>query len=300
MRCALITLVHGRHGHLRLQREGLRGSSRAADDYVVVVMDDPRLALDDDARLADCLGAGEPHARLLQVDRDRGHLPLARARNAGAEEALSLGAELLIFLDVDCIPSPRLIERYQQAALGRASALLCGPVGYLPPPPAGGYDLHDLAAAGARSHPARPVPGEQEMLEVTDMRLFWSLSFAIGAESWRRTGGFCGDYRGYGGEDTDFAQLAARAGLRMFFVGGAWAYHQHHSSEDPPLEHLAEIVENANLFHRRWGWWPMEGWLSEFERRGLVRFDRAGEEWRLLEGSDSRPHQLEPEVSLGP
>ena len=35
-------------------------------------------------------------------------LPLAHARNAGARHALRDGAELLVFLDVDCIPGPDL------------------------------------------------------------------------------------------------------------------------------------------------------------------------------------------------
>ena len=33
------------------------------------------------------------------------------------------------------------------------------------------------------------------------------------------------------------------------------------------MHHLASIVRNANVFHDRWGWFPMEGWLAEFEAR---------------------------------
>jgi hypothetical protein len=59
----------------------------------------------------------------------------------------------------------------------------------------------------------------------------------------------------------------------MRWVGGADAFHQYHPVSDPPIEHLDDIVRNAAIFHQRWGWWPMQGWLREFEARGLIRRD---------------------------
>jgi hypothetical protein len=109
-----------------------------------------------------------------------------------------------------------------------------------------------------------------------EYQLFWSLSFAVSAATWQRIGGFCPVYRGYGGEDTDFAQCAASAGVGLRWVGGADAFHQHHPVSNPPVQHLDDIVRNAQLFHRRWGWWPMGGWLDAFEARGLIRRDPDG------------------------
>jgi GT2 family glycosyltransferase len=276
MRCAVVTLAHGRHGHLLLQCAGLLRSTRPPERHVVVAMGDEDVG--------PLLARHAHEADVLELPATEERLPLARARNLGAQWALADGAELLIFLDVDCVPAPRLIERYEQAAVSAERALLCGPVGYLPPRPAGGYLLEELRTQ-ARSHPARPVPREGELLPADDLRLFWSLSFAVAAADWRAVGGFCEQYTGYGGEDTDFAQLAARAGLRMLWVGGAWAYHQHHASREPALLHAREIVENANLFHRRWGWWPMEGWLDRLAERGVARFEPADARWRLLDGA---------------
>jgi hypothetical protein len=271
----VITLVHGRHEHLLLQRAGLERSTRAPGRCVVVAMGDEQVP----ALLADC----PPGTEVIELARSDRGLPLARARNLGADRALRGGAELLIFLDVDCVPAPQMVARYEHAAqIAGAGTLLCGPVGYLSPPPPGGYHLA-LLAAQARVHPARPLPGEHELLAESDPRLFWSLSFAIRAEDWLRVGGFCEEYRGYGGEDTDYAQLAAQAGLRMLWVGGAWAYHQHHGDEPPPLRHAEEIIENANLFHRRWGWWPMEDWLELLAERGLARFEQDSRRWRTVE-----------------
>lgn len=101
--------------------------------------------------------------------------------------------------------------------------------------------------------------------------MFWSLSFAVSAATWEHIGGCCELYRGYGGEATDFAQCAAAGGVTMHWVGGTDAFHQYHPVSNPPIEHLDDILCNAAVFHRRWGWWPMEGWLHEFENRGLIR-----------------------------
>ena len=138
-------------------------------------------------------------------------------------------------------------------------------------------DLHTLASP----HPARPIPPEDEVQRGGDHALFWTLSFAVTAGTWRLLGGFCEDYVGYGGEDTDFGQVAARAGVELAWVGGAWAYHQHHATETPPVHHLTDILRNATLFHRRWGWWPMRGWLTAFAERGLARHDPAADRWVL-------------------
>jgi GT2 family glycosyltransferase len=181
-----------------------------------------------------------------------------------------------VFLDVDCIPGTSLIGRYRNAAARpeHANALLCGPVTYLAPPGPGGYpaELDTLIDP----HPARPNPEPNAVVEGTDYTLFWSLSFALTADTWHRVGGFCERYRGYGGEDTDFACSAAAAGVGMRWVGGAHAFHQYHRVSEPPIEHLRDILRNAEVFYERWGWWPMQGWLTSFEAAGLIHRDDTG------------------------
>ncbi|MER5204136.1 galactosyltransferase-related protein [Streptomyces sp. NPDC002825] len=267
---AVITLVSGRHRHLALQQSGLARSERLPDTYVVVTMDDPAAGAN--------AARGSPAATVVPVAVPHaGRLPLAAARNAGARRALARGADVLVFLDVDCVPGPKSVARYAEAASdGR---LLCGTVAYLPPPPAGGYRLADLPEL-ADPHPGRPAPEPGRLLTGGDPDLFWSLSFALTAGTWRRIGGFCEDYTGYGGEDTDFGRLAHRAGVDLCWLGGAPAYHQYHPTENPPVRHLHDILRNGDLFRRRWGRWPMEGWLHAFARMGLVRFDTATGAWQ--------------------
>ena len=273
---AVVTIAHGRHEHLRGQGWGLARQSRPADRYVVVAMGDP------DIRAV----AREQHPEALVVDLSASprDLPLAEARNVGAEAAIEAGAEVLVFLDVDCIPEPTLVERYAAVLAARAGpgpVVACGEVRYLPPVahPA------DYRAAGlaerAEPHPARPAPGRDAVLEGADVRLFWSLSFAVTTEDGQALGGFDEAYSGYGAEDTDFGQRLAAAHGDLLWVGGAAAYHQHHPTEVPPVRHLHSIVRNANLFRSRWGWFPMEGWLAELEARDLAELDASTGRWRV-------------------
>ncbi|MGN2637901.1 glycosyltransferase family 2 protein [Nocardia takedensis] len=271
MRTAVITIAAHRRTHLRNQLAGLRAATERADHHIVVSMGDPDIVTTLRGTGADCVELPP-----------RSPLPLAAARNTGARAALAVGAELLVFLDVDCVPSPQLLTRYRHAARHTADRLLCGPVTYLPPPPALGYDLDHLADL-RDPHPARPDPPPDSLLDGDDPALFWSLSFAIPDATWRRIGGFDTRYRGYGGEDTDFAYRAAELGIRPCWVGGADSYHQHHPVEDPPIGHLADILANARTFHDRWGWWPMGGWLEGFRSAGLITYHPDHDTWTPTE-----------------
>ncbi|WP_253272633.1 glycosyltransferase family 2 protein [Arsenicicoccus sp. oral taxon 190] len=259
----VVTIAAGRHRHLLAQREHLRALPEPPH-HVVVAMGDPEIPrlLDDD-----------PGTEVVEVPVVDGRLPLGEARNVGAAAALAGGAELLVLLDVDCLPGPQLLERYAAAAEspGGSASLLCGPVTYLPPE-AGSPPPGELAA-WTRPHPARPAPADGTLLRGGDHRLFWSLSFACTPATWQRLGGFCADYDGYGAEDTDLGMVARREGVDVVWVGGAHAYHQHHRVSSPPVEHLDDILRNAATYHARWDSWPMEGWLEEFDRLGLAHHD---------------------------
>ncbi|MCW2793168.1 MAG: Sugar transferase [Nocardioides sp.] len=269
MTTAVVTIAHGRHGHLRLQHRSLSTGTMLPDSYVVVAMGDDVLAGWRPDR-------GVP-ARVVPMPADSASLPLAAARNAGARAALDEGADVLVFLDVDCAAGEDLVAAYTRAAGECPDVVWSGPVTYLPPPPPEGYDLCRLPDAD-RPHPARPAPAPGARTLGADPDLFWSLSFAVHQDGWLRSGGFCEEYRGYGGEDTDFARVAVQEGLGLGWLGDARAYHQHHPTQDPPVQHVDAILRNARVFRRRWGTWPMVGWLEEFRRLGLL-VEEDGE-WR--------------------
>lgn len=271
---AVITLVSGRHEHLArqqdsLRRPGARGPQEVGHLRVLVSLGDPGVVGDDT----------DPPADVVRLDVAPGEpLPLAAGRNAGAARALERGATCLVFLDVDCLAGPGTVTAYAAAVAGAPDTVWSGPVTYLRAADRP-YPLDDLARLDA-PHPARPAPAPGERSMQDSWELFWSLSFALSAPAWAATGGFDDAYDGYGGEDTDFGQRARVAGLRLGWLGDARAYHQHHPTQDPPVQHLHDVLRNARIFHDRWGWWPMTGWLRAFADQGLVHRDQTHDDWR--------------------
>lgn len=256
---SVITLNKGRRAHLLRLLEGLARGTPPAECIVVEMGGD-----------TEPLSAQPFPVRVVDFRHDG--LPLAAARNAGRRAA---SRATLIFLDVDCIPSVELVVRLSDAAV-TYDGLVCCAIRYLP---AGavhdGWTEDGLNALGL-FHPARVFP-ESGVERIENPGLFWSLAFAVRAATYDRLGGFDEGYSGYGAEDTDLAFRAAQAGIPLYFVGGMHAFHQHHASCDPPLQHFADILRNASRFHARHGFWPMSGWLDAFADRGLIARKRETE-----------------------
>lgn len=254
---SLIIIHYNRTAHLGALADGLLAGHRLPDEVIVVDMESE-----------DDLGGtlprfGDLPVRRVDVARTDA-LPLAAARNAGGAAA---SGDALVFLDVDCIPGPDLVASYSRIP---NDVLAVAPVRYLRK----GWrrrvapDDDRGLRAWSEHHPVRPRP--RATVQDRRHRLFWSLSFAVTAPTWERLGGFDERYIGYGGEDTDLAMRAAECEMAMLWLRNGTAFHQWHSSADPPWSHLVAIVANANRFHDRWGWWPMHGWLLAFAQAGLV------------------------------
>lgn len=259
---SVITIVRDRPKHLARLIDGMTASRCAPRELVVVDMSETPIAVP---------ALPYPAPRIAMTTP---HLALAAARNAGARAA---SGELLLFLDVDCIPRPNLVAAMAHA-LRETDALICPEVRYLGPDDAALTDEAALYRASV-SHPVRAFPPSGMRAEA-NAGLFWSLTFGIRHARFDALGGFDEGYRGYGAEDTDFGFRAKAAGLPLLFLGGTGSFHQHHGVISPPVQHLADIVRNAKRFHARWKIWPMEGWLHQFAQMGLVVFD--GDELRII------------------
>jgi hypothetical protein len=252
-----LTLAKNRTPHLRQMLEGFRRSAVAPDELVIVDMDQTPPALP---------GCAFPIRRLhLPLEA----LPLAKARNLAAAAA---GFDSLLFLDADCIPMRGLVGAVQRH-LASQDILICPEIRYLGRNDArSGWDEPALRQT-ALPHPVRAFP-EHGLKFCDNPGLFWSLGFGIRRERFLKLGGFDERFTGYGAEDTDFGFRARQSGLGFAFLGGVasgiGAFHQHHPVYDPPLQHFSDILRNAQAFHDRWNFWPMQGWLEDFEKLGLI------------------------------
>lgn len=266
---SVITLARGRGDHLVNVVHGLNRQSMLPAELIIAVMQDEPYSL-----------PNTPFpVRQIHVAGD--DLPLAAARNAAA--AIATG-DILIFLDIDCIPSPSLIADYAAHA-DRFDGLLMGEVLYLPHQATQGDWSCEGFEGIAEKHSDRRGPPVHGIEICADYRCFWSLNFAMQAQTFQRSGGFDERYVGYGGEDTDYGKTLSTAGIAIAWAKGARAYHQYHPHHMPPVHHVESVVRNAQLFEAKWGYRTMGHWLHAFRLMGLID-DAPGVPIRLLRAPD--------------
>ena len=262
---SVLTILRGREAHLAHVLRGLCRQTTPPDEMVVAVMGEAPVRIDVETPfpVRQVLVPGDP-------------LPLAAARNAAAREARG---EVLIFLDVDCIPGPGLVADYA-AALREWPGLLMGEVMYLPSGATEGDWTCEGFAAVAERHSDRQGPPPEGVRPCEDYRCFWSLNFGLAARSWVASGGFDENYAGYGGEDTDFGRTLDAAEIPIGWMKGGPVYHQHHPHHMPPVHHIPSILRNTEVFRAKWGDYTMGHWLHAFTLMGLV--ERTPDGWRRL------------------
>ena len=272
---SVLTLARGRADHLYNVVLGLTRQTRPPQELIIGVMqDEPYTDLP------------ETTFPVRQVMIDGTALPLARARNRMAAEATG---EMLIFLDVDCIPAPRLVADYA-AQMAEAEGLFMGEVMYLPAGTASdGWDYERFHQVAVRQSDRQGPPEEARRL-CNDYRCFWSLNFAMSRASWDRIGGFDPRFEGYGGEDTDFGRTLSEIGMPIWWIRGAKVFHQFHDHCMPPIHHVASVIRNSELFASKWGHRTMEHWLHAFRMMGLIENCRTG--LRILRAPDAADFAL--------
>ena len=257
---SVLTLVHRRQRHLENLIIGLNHATQPPSELVVVYMNEPE---------GYPLPTTPYPIRTVHVSSATTPIPLARARNAAVAHAAH---DLLVFLDVDCIPEADMLAQYFQAST-QFSGLMMGDVFYLPPHTTEQPWTYEQLRGQAVRHPNRPTIRRSVQRE-NHYELFWTLNFALPRRVFEQVGGLDEHYQGYGAEDTDLAFTARQ--LRIpFALCAARSYHQHHPVYRPPLQHFADIISNARYFYKKWQRWPMEGWLREFRNLGLIHWDEA-------------------------
>lgn len=256
-----LTIAAGRADHLANVIRGFARQTHPPVELIIGVMQD-----DDYADLPEC---GFP---IRQIRVTAPELPLAAARNAVADAATG---DVLVFVDVDCIPAPDLIQSYVDR-MGDRRGLFMGEVLYLPQGATGGGLDFDRFAAIAVKHSDRAGPPTSGIAACTDYRCFWSLNFAMRRADWRSGPRFDEAFTGYGGEDTDFGRALDQAGMPIWWIAGGRVYHQYHPHCMPPVHHLHSVLRNTQIFAEKWGHRTMEHWLYAFRLMGLIEPDGDG------------------------
>lgn len=266
---SVITLARGRAEHLVNVVHGLNRQTMLPTELIIGAMQDEPYHLP------------ETSFPVRQIHVAGEALPLAAARNAAAASATG---DILIFLDIDCIPSPDLVADYAGHASG-FDGLLMGEVLYLPRAATQGDWSCEGFEGIAEKHSDRRGPPSHGIEICEDYRCFWSLNFAMQARTFQRSGGFDERYVGYGGEDTDYGKTLSMAGIAIAWAKGARAYHQYHPHHMPPVHHVESVVRNAQLFEAKWGYRTMGHWLHAFRLMGLIN-DAPGRPIRILRTPD--------------
>lgn len=80
------------------------------------------------------------------------------------------------------------------------------------------------------------------------------------------------DYHGFGIGDLDFAARCSQAGLYLVNTG-RHVFKQFHAHYNPPVNHLCDIVSNAEVFRQKWGAYPSCDLFARFAELGLINAD---------------------------
>lgn len=171
--------------------------------------------------------------RLIRLAQNHGR---STARNSGAE---ATDAELLIFVDSDCIPTNRAFVTAHLASLAADADISFGQVCA---PGTGFWDRlqQDTFAERLRR------------FHEGDTWIFTTQNVAIRAELFRRAGGFDAVFDRYGFEDRDLFLRLARLGGKAVFSEHASVLHEDRISLTSVSRKLGEAgFHYAREFHRR-------------------------------------------------
>lgn len=205
----VIISTHNRCDSLRRTLVALCDQSYAFEQMEVLVIADG--CTDDTVEMANSFNA--PFAMRVFEQEAQG---LAAARNRGANYATG---KLLLFLDDDIVPSPKLIDAHVRSHEEKKRSVI---IGYYPTALDGkpDYISYGIWATWERMFKNISTPGHRFCFKEI---LFGNSS--IDAEFFKKTGGFDTSFRAYGREDWEFGARLIKAGAKFYFSPEAIGYH---------------------------------------------------------------------------
>ena len=209
-------------------------------------------------------------------------LPLPKARNKGFQACEN---EHVVYMDVDCLCPDYFFSHVIEVM--HPGRVITSRILYLP-------TLPETVDYPVLLEEALPCPSDPQSFWQDDphfdaFNTFW---FAMLQSDFTQVGGFDEQYEGFGVSDVDFAARCQAADMTLYTLPDK-VLHQFHPRVDPPINHLSDIVNNARLYYERWGQYPLQDWLHEFAREGLINHNFASEGLkvrRLPSGDEIQAH----------
>ena len=238
LRVAVIVPAYNRIGLLARTLAGVVAATSYPKDLIEVIVIDDGSDREDPAE-AIPEQRGGPAIRLLR--QERSGYGAGRARNLGANETT---AEVLLFLDADCLPVPDLVARHVAWHHLADNLAVVGSRHHL--------DTTDLEIDSLRSGgtDVRSLLGDDPMTDdwrrplqrrtagwrhgTEAYRAVLSGNLSIRRDRFLAAGGFSGDFTTWGGEDTELGWRLFNAG--MYIVPDDWAAIFHQSQEESHAE----------------------------------------------------------------
>lgn len=246
MKVSLVTIVKNRIHQLRNLIAHLEQCEPLPDELIVVWMSPPS---------KDSL-AGSNKFSIVHKFSCSEHLPIAKARNKGLNEAAN---PVMGYMSVDVLPAPDFIHCHSNR---------CSPGNLVVSEYYRGVDEETLYA-GYHNFSVGPPDGEQQTpLNVSD----YASLFFIHRDDFQRIGGFDERYDGFGINDEDFFTSCFHCGIKVDYAPSV-TLHQHRANYACPLNHLVDFSRNAQIFYQKWGFYPNKKVLSEYVKCGCINAD---------------------------
>lgn len=245
----LIIPVYNRVELLRNTLAGIIAQTYPSDLTEVIVVDD---GSDEDVTRA--VAESADRLRLTVTRQEHDGYGAGRARNRGAART---SAEVLVFIDADCIPTPELVAHHVQWHRRAANLVVVGARHHID---ASGIDRESLAAGAidlrsrvrSGTDPAADSDAPDDWrklfyrrtakLRVGDevFRSLVSSNFSVRRDRFLEVGGFAEDFRRWGGEDTELGWRLFNAGMMFVPENQATVYHQIQGASDDSGDWRAE------------------------------------------------------------
>lgn len=210
MRAAVIVPVFNGAAVITRCLDALATQSEAP--FEVIIVDDG--STDGTPRVVERWARNHPDVNLRLVA--QANAGPAAARNAGAAHA---SAELLLFTDADCVPTPEWAQAFTSAFAGDE-----------PPAAAMGSYLSRQSTPAARFAQLEFEERYSLMARRPTIDFVATYSAAYRRDVFLEAGGFDASFRRANNEDTEFAYRLSAQGQRIVFVPQARVFHEHDES----------------------------------------------------------------------